>query len=124
MAKPMFWDDVPSLDVPATAVFMPMTWPDVSISGPPELPGLIAASVWIMFCSVSVCVPVPPAVTERPSAEMMPWVTVGVPAARPRALPIATTASPTTALDEFPKVTVGRLDPLLILSSATSLDWS
>ena len=83
MAKPMFCDDVPSLEVPATAVFMPMTWPDVSMSGPPELPGLMAASVWIMFWRVSVCVPSPPAVTERPSAEMMPWVTVGVPAARP-----------------------------------------
>ena len=124
MAKPMFCDDVPSLDVPATAVFMPMTWPDVSISGPPELPGLMAASVWIMFWRVSVCVPSPPAVTERPRAEMMPWVTVGVPAASPSALPMATTASPTTALPEFPKVTVGRFDALLILSSATSLVWS
>ena len=54
----------------------------------------------------------------------MPWVTVGVPAARPSALPMATTASPTTALDELPKVTVGRLEALLILSSATSLVWS
>ena len=26
---------------------MPTTWPDMSTSGPPELPGLIAASVWI-----------------------------------------------------------------------------
>ena len=124
MAKPMFCDDVPSLEVPATAVFMPMTWPDVSMSGPPELPGLMAASVWIMFWRVSVWVPSPPAVTERPRAEMMPWVTVGVPAARPSALPMATTASPTTALPEFPKVTVGRLDASLILRSATSLVWS
>ena len=45
MAKPMFWDDVPSLDVPATAVFMAMTWPAVSMRGPPELPALMAASV-------------------------------------------------------------------------------
>ena len=56
MAKPMFWELLPSLDVPATAVFMPMTCPAVSISGPPEFPELIAASVWIMFCSVSVWV--------------------------------------------------------------------
>ena len=77
-----------------------------------------------MFWRVSVCVPTPPAVTERPRAEMMPWVTVGVPAARPSALPIATTASPTTALPEFPKVTVGSPDALLILRRATSLDWS
>ena len=54
----------------------------------------------------------------------MPWVTVGVPAASPSALPMATTASPTTALFEFPNVIVGRFAPLLILRSATSLDWS
>ena len=120
----MFWELVPSLEVPATAVFMPMTWPDVSMSGPPELPGLMAASVWIMFCRFSVAVPSPPAVTERPRADTMPWVTVGVPAARPSALPMATTASPTTALDELPKVTVGRLEALLILRRATSLVWS
>ena len=29
------------------AVLMPMSRPALSISGPPELPGLIAASVWI-----------------------------------------------------------------------------
>ena len=26
---------------------MPMTWPAMSTSGPPELPGLMAASVWM-----------------------------------------------------------------------------
>ena len=30
------------------AVFMPITWPRVFSSGPPELPGLIAASVWMI----------------------------------------------------------------------------
>ena len=30
------------------AVFMPMTRPSRSANGPPELPGLIGASVWIM----------------------------------------------------------------------------
>ena len=29
------------------AVFIPMTFPLESISGPPEFPGFIAASVWI-----------------------------------------------------------------------------
>ena len=29
------------------AVFMPMTSPAISTSGPPELPGLMAASVWM-----------------------------------------------------------------------------
>ena len=36
-----------ALGVEATAVLMPMTAPDASSSGPPLLPGLIAASVWI-----------------------------------------------------------------------------
>jgi hypothetical protein len=29
-------------------VFMPIRYPPESISGPPEFPGLIDASVWIM----------------------------------------------------------------------------
>ena len=121
MAKPMFWAPVPSLEVPATAVFMPMTWSAVSIRGPPEFPGLMAASVWIRFCRFSEVVPEPPAVTDRPRAETMPCVTVGVPAASPSALPMATTASPTWVLAELPNVTVFKFDTLLILSSATSL---
>ncbi len=32
------------------AVLMPMTSPRTLSSGPPELPGLMAASVWITFC--------------------------------------------------------------------------
>jgi hypothetical protein len=36
----------------ATAVLMPMTAPEASSSGPPLLPGLIAASVWIRSWSV------------------------------------------------------------------------
>lgn len=35
------------------AVLMPMTSPAALISGPPELPALIAASVWIISLSVS-----------------------------------------------------------------------
>src|ERR1035437_7171597 len=61
-----------------------------------------------------------PAVTVLPSAETMPWVTVGVPAARPRAFPIATTASPASRALELPKVTTGRFDAPLICMSATS----
>ena len=37
------------------------------------------------------------------------------PPARPSALPMATTASPTTALDELPKVTVGRFERVVDL---------
>ena len=72
-----------------------MTLPELSTSGPPELPGLMAASVWNMLVRVSVPVPEESlACTVRPVAEMIPWVTVGEPADRPRALPMATTASP------------------------------
>ena len=46
IAKPM-----PTLPLPPPPVsiceLIPITWPSASISGPPELPGLIAASVWI-----------------------------------------------------------------------------
>ena len=41
IAKPRPWA------VDATAVLMPMTAPEASSSGPPLLPGLIAASVWM-----------------------------------------------------------------------------
>ena len=92
-------------------MFMPMTRPELSTSGPPEFPGLMAASVWNMLVRFSVEVPVESlAWTDRPLAEMIPWVTVGVPADSPSALPMATTASPTCTLSEFPYVTVGRLD--------------
>ena len=42
IAKPTFW--LP----PASAVLMPTTSPAAFTSGPPEFPGLIAASVWSM----------------------------------------------------------------------------
>ena len=55
----------------AIAVLMPITFPPASSSGPPELPGLIAASVWIRLVSDSF-----PSVTiERPLAETIPLVT-------------------------------------------------
>ena len=55
----------------AIAVLMPITFPPASSSGPPELPGLIAASVWIRLVSDSL-----PSVTiERPLAETIPLVT-------------------------------------------------
>ena len=45
-AKPRPWAGMPC--GAATSVVMPMTWPLMSSSGPPELPGLMAASVWII----------------------------------------------------------------------------
>ena len=65
MAKPMpFWSA-------AIAVLMPTTLPPASSSGPPELPGLIAASVWIRLVEAGV----PSVVIERPLADTIPLVT-------------------------------------------------
>ena len=71
----------------AIAELTPMTEPSRSTSGPPELPGLIAASVCsALMYDVS---PSPPAVTGRWVALMMPDVTVAL---SPSGDPIATTA--------------------------------
>ena len=63
---------------------MPITRPCESSSGPPELPGLIEASVWI---TSSIAKPFG-ALIWRWSAETMPVVTVRV---KPNGLPIAIT---------------------------------
>src|SRR5258706_1342214 len=63
----------------AVAVLTPTTWPIASRSGPPLLPGLIAASVWIRPLSVTgrpVCSSW--TVIVRSRAEMIPFVTVSV----------------------------------------------
>ena len=71
----------------------PITLPVRSSSGPPELPWLIAASVWIESAIVKLF----GAVISRCSALTIPLVTVS---SRPNGLPIATTPSPTwTALE-------------------------
>ncbi len=65
MAKPM-----PLLSV-AMAVLMPTIAPFASSSGPPELPGLMAASVWMrLFSVVSLSVEM-----LRPLADTIPLVT-------------------------------------------------
>ncbi len=57
---------------PIIAVLIPTTSPDAETSGPPELPGLSAASVWI---TSSINRPLRPR-SERPRAETTPAVTV------------------------------------------------
>ena len=54
MANPMFSAELPDGVLPAAAVFMPMTSPAELSNGPPEFPGLMAASVWISPPRVSV----------------------------------------------------------------------
>ena len=84
---------------------MPTTSPSRSTSGPPELPGLIAASVWIAGYVVSWLGcgwRRPRAARRRPDGSValtMPEVTV---ASRPNGEPIATTFSPTEILFDWP----------------------
>jgi hypothetical protein len=95
------------------ALLMPTSSPLRLISAPPELPGLMEASVWMKF---SYLLPMP----ERPSALTMPEVTVW---RRPKGLPMATTKSPTCSWSES---AIGRACRLsaLICSTATSVSGS
>jgi hypothetical protein len=82
------------------AVLMPTRRPRASTSAPPELPGLIAASVWITDGITSR----PPSsasstAISRLSALMMPVVTD---ASSPNGEPIATTVSPTISGSSAP----------------------
>src|SRR6476620_6983706 len=83
------------------AVLTPTTLPPRSSSGPPELPGLIAASVWTMSgmeydCPLAVA---PPSASSRPRPETMP---VLIEQASPNGLPMATTPWPTFSASEEP----------------------
>ena len=70
----------------------------MSSSGPPELPGLIAASVWMALMK-DWSPASPPGVTGRFRALTMPLVTV---LSRPSGAPTAITWSPTTTELEAP----------------------
>ena len=77
-----------------------MTAPVASTSGPPELPGLTAASVWSALMNELSPPPLPlPDVTGRFFALIMPLVTVPE---SPNGDPIAITASPTSTLSLSP----------------------
>ena len=100
IAKPM-----PSLPPESLAIcaFTPITSPSRSRSGPPELPWLIAASVWIESLIVKpfgayIC---------RCSALTIPLVAV---CSSPSGLPIATTSSPTVSESESPSSSGSRSD--------------
>ncbi len=88
----------------------PIRLPAVSTSAPPELPGLIAASVWMK--SSKRLMPR----WLRPSALTMPIVTV---LPNPNGLPIASTMSPTWTVSTLPSVIAGRLSPS-VFSTARS----
>jgi hypothetical protein len=98
------------------AELMPITRPARSTSGPPELPGLMAASVW-MKSATAYCVPSSSLSELRSLADTMPLVTVE---RRPSGLPMATTGWPTCTWRSSPSVAVGS--PVAsILMSATSV---
>ena len=108
-ANPMFW--APG----RIAVVIPMTCPHGSSSGPPEFPGLIDASVWIIGSASDHAAPG----TIRLTAETIPRVSVW---SNPSGLPIAYTSTPTANRDESPSVATGS-DPFVgggILMSAMS----
>ena len=80
------------------------------------MPGLMAASVWIMCSSDSL-----PASIERSRAETMPVVTVGPPGSA-RALPMATTSSPTFSVDDRPSLTgVSPLTPCILMTATSAV---
>src|ERR1700726_498367 len=83
------------------AVLIPITSAADDTSGPPELPGLKPASVWI----TSLLVRRFAERIERPSAETTPAVTVD---SNPSGLPIATTSWPRRRFLESPKLADGR----------------
>ena len=111
-AKPM--PTLPCEVPPAVAIWelMPITRPVSSSSGPPELPGLIGASVWM---TSSIEKPLG-ALIERPMPETMPSVAVR---SRPNGLPIAIAVSPTRDLAR-----VGELQRLGIARRAAGIDGS
>ena len=74
---------------------MPMTRPALSSSGPPELPGLMAASVWITPWIGRFVAPV----ISRPRPLMMPVVSVW---SKPKGLPMANTFWPTCRFVDVP----------------------
>ena len=83
-----------------TAELMPTTRPRESTSGPPELPGLSATSVWMML---SMSRPVVLR-SERPSALTTPADTVD---SKPNGLPMAITSWPTRRRADCPKRAAG-----------------
>ena len=91
-ANPILSTGLPLAAVSILEVFTPMTAPSILTSGPPLLPGLIAASVWKRSTPDTSLV-----------EEMMPRVTVRLlPILSASGNPSASTSSPTRALSGSP----------------------
>ena len=93
------------------ALTMPMSLPVASKRPPPELPGEMAASVWIRVMAW------PSTSMVRLVAEMIP--AVAVPRSSPRGLPMAMTSLPTVRVSESP-TTAGTRPVASILMMAMS----
>src|SRR5438132_2530193 len=100
---------------PARAVLIPTTCAELSASAPPELPGLRAASVWMMSSITRILSPARVG-SERPTALTTPAVTLP---ANPRGLPIATTIWPTRSRSASPSW-AGARSPRSACSTARS----
>ena len=120
IAKPMptlpAWPPADVLPVDSICELTPITWPWALKSGPPELPGLIAASV----CRTSSIEKPLGEEIWRCSAEMTPVVSVR---SRPKGLPIAYAGSPTCTVLESPSASGLRLEASTF-SSARSVEAS
>ena len=90
---------------------MPTTSPYRLTNGPPELPGLMEQSTWIMLKGV------PSTLMARSQLDTMPWLMENV--SSPSGLPMASTVSPTLTSALSPSVT-GCKPEALIFSTATS----
>ena len=94
------------------AVVTPTTSPLMSNNGPPELPGLMSALVWMKSSNG-------PRPKTRSRAEMRPCVTE---VSRPNGLPMATTQSPISSWSESPRATMGS--PLRLRQAQAGRDRS
>ena len=121
MAKPSVPPDEEDwLELPVfAAVIMPMTWPALFASAPPESPCSIRALVCSMWFRFSVLFePSSLAWIERSRALMMPAAGLAPP--WPSALPSASTGVPRRTCEELPKVTGVSPEAPSSWSSATS----
>src|SRR4030042_3424234 len=89
---------------------MPMMSPRLLQRGPPELAGLIAASVWITSNNDSWL----DMLILRLSALTMPEVTLP---SNPSGLPTAIANSPATRSAELPRVAAGRLEASILMTA-------
>ena len=95
---------------------IPITWPAMLTSGPPELPELMAASVWITVVATELSL----ALTVRLVAEMIPLVTV-LAYSKPIGDPIAITSWPAAMSLELLKVATVVTLAALIFKTARSV---